>query len=206
MATHLSVRVPGELDTFLINDLGEPFDEITASSLLKLTLDGDAIGRTGCVDPDGVAIHRAAYAVRPDVHCAMHIRTLDGAGVALMRQGLRPSNQDVLFVLDDIVYHRYGMPGSAEEATALGESCRKGRFVVLNNNGLLSIAATAPAALRQLYTLQRTCEWEIDSRRRPELRRARPRAPWSSCTPETPRRSPTQRSNSRCAAPARTRC
>jgi ribulose-5-phosphate 4-epimerase/fuculose-1-phosphate aldolase len=95
----------------------------------------------------------------------MHIRTLDGAGVALMRQGLRPSNQDALFVLDDVVYHRYGMPGSAEEATALGESCRKGRFIVLNNNGLLSIAATAPAALRQLYTLQRTCEWEIDSRR-----------------------------------------
>ena len=95
---------------------------------------------------------------------SMHTHTRAGAGVSMLRKGLRPISQDALNVLDEVAYHEYGMPASREECDALGVSCRKGTCVVLLNHGLLTHASTIPGALQRLYMLERACELELISR------------------------------------------
>ena len=162
--THMSVRVPGEPDRFLINHYEEMFDEITASSLIKMDLDGKIYGKEGRFNAAGFTIHSGVYKARPDVNCVMHTHTRAGGGVSLMKQGLRPISQDALHVYDDIVYHQYGVPATIEECEALGRSCQKGSHVILHNHGLLTAHATLPGALRGMYMLERACELELISR------------------------------------------
>jgi ribulose-5-phosphate 4-epimerase/fuculose-1-phosphate aldolase len=162
--THMSVRVPGEPDRFLINHYEEMFDEITASSLIKLDLDGKIYGKEGRFNAAGFTIHSGVYKARPDVNCVMHTHTRAGGGVSLMKQGLRPISQDALHVYDDIVYHQYGVPATIEECEELGRSCQKGSHVILHNHGLLTAHATLPGALRGMYMLERACELELISR------------------------------------------
>ena len=88
--THMSVRVPGEPNCFLINPYYENFDEITASSLIKMDMDGKVYGKQGSFNSAGFTIHSGVYKARPDVNCVMHTHTRAGAGVSLMKQGLRP--------------------------------------------------------------------------------------------------------------------
>ena len=164
IATHMSARVPGEPDAFLINHYEEMFHEITASSLIKMDLEGNVLGRQGRFNAAGFSIHSGVYNARPDANCVMHTHTRAGAGVSLLRKGLRAISQDALNVLDEVVYHEYGMPASQEECDALGVSCRKGTCVVLLNHGLLTLAPTIPGALQRLYMLERACELELISR------------------------------------------
>ena len=162
--THMSVRVPGEPNCFLINHYEENFDEITASSLIKMDLDGKIYGKQGRFNAAGFTIHSGVYKARPDANCVMHTHTRAGAGVSMLRKGLRPISQDALNVLDEVAYHEYGMPASQEECDALGESCRNGSCVVLLNHGLLTHAPTIWGALQRLYMLERACELELISR------------------------------------------
>ena len=135
LETHLSVRVPGEPDTFLINNYGEMFDEITASSLVKLTMDGQVFGGGQHYNAAGFGIHSGIYKACPAVGCVMHSHTRAGVGVSVLKQGLRPISQDALEVLDDVVYHPFGIPASSDESDALGESAKKGGCLVLHNHG-----------------------------------------------------------------------
>jgi ribulose-5-phosphate 4-epimerase/fuculose-1-phosphate aldolase len=162
--THMSVRIPGEPKCFLINNYGDLFHEITASSLVKMDLDGNVYGTNGNFNGAGFTIHSGVYKARPDVNCVTHTHTRAGTGISVLKQGLRPISQDALAVLDEVVYHEYGMPTSDEECEALGVSCQKGSSVVLRNHGLLTVGATIPAALRRLYMLERACEVEIIAR------------------------------------------
>ena len=162
--THMSARVPGEPGAFLINPYDEMFHEITASSLIKMDLDGRVLGGQGRFNAAGFTIHSGVYRARPDANCVMHTHTRAGAGVSLMRKGLRPISQDALNVLDEVVYHEYGQPATQEECDALGASCRNGACVVLLNHGLLTHAPTIPGALQRLYMLERACELELISR------------------------------------------
>jgi ribulose-5-phosphate 4-epimerase/fuculose-1-phosphate aldolase len=162
--THMSVRIPGEPTCFLINNYGDLFHEITASSLVKMDLDGKVYSEDGSINTAGFTIHSGVYKARPDGNCVMHTHTRAGTGISVLKKGLRPISQDALAVLDDVVYHEYGMPTSQEECDALGVSCQSGSSVVLRNHGLLSVGATIPAALRRLYMLERACEVEIIAR------------------------------------------
>ena len=162
--THMSVRVPGEPNCFLINHYEEMFDEITASSLIKMDLDGKIYGKQGRFNAAGFTIHSGVYKARPDVNCVMHTHTRAGGGVSLMKKGLRPISQDALHVLDDIVYHEYGVPATVEECEELGQTCQRGGHVILHNHGLLTAAPTLPGALRGLYMMERACELELISR------------------------------------------
>jgi ribulose-5-phosphate 4-epimerase/fuculose-1-phosphate aldolase len=164
LETHMSVRVPGEPDAFLINHHGDMFHEITASGLLKMTLAGQVLGRPGRYNEAGFTIHSGVYKARPDANCVMHTHTRAGAGLSLVRQGLRPISQDALHVFDDVVYHPYGMPATPEECEALGVSCQQGGSIVLQNHGLMTLAPTIPGALRRLYMLERACELELIAR------------------------------------------
>jgi len=162
--THMSARVPGEPNTFLINDYGEMFDEITASSLVKMDMDGNVLGEGGRYNAAGFTIHSGVYKARPDANCVLHTHTRAGAGLSLLRGGLRPISQDALHVLDDVVYHEYGVPASQEECETLGRSCAHGSCVVLLNHGLLTLGHTIHGAVMRLYMLERACEVELIAR------------------------------------------
>jgi len=162
--THMSVRVPGEPNCFLINHYEEMFDEITASSLIKMDIDGKVYGKQGRFNAAGFTIHSGIYKARADVNCVMHTHTRAGGAVSLLEKGLRPISQDALSVYDDIVYHHYGVPATVEECEELGKTCQKGGHVILHNHGLLTAAPTVPGALRGLYMLERACELELLSR------------------------------------------
>lgn len=162
--THMTARIPGEPDTFLINRYGEMFDEVTASSLVKMDLDGNVIGDQGRFNAAGFTIHSGVYRGQPKANCVLHTHTRAGAGVSLVRGGLRPISQDALHVLDDVAYHEYGVPTSQEECDALAESCQHGSCLVLLNHGLLTWGETIHGALFRLYMLERACEVELMAR------------------------------------------
>ena len=164
IATHMSARVPDEPNAFLINHYEEMFHEITASSLIKMDLEGNVLGRQGRFNAAGFTIHSGVYKARPDANCVMHTHTRAGAGVSMMRRGLRPISQDALNVFDEVVYHEYGLPATQEECDSLGVSCQAGTCVILLNHGLLTHAPTIPGALQRLYMLERACELELISR------------------------------------------
>ena len=162
--THFSARVPGEPDAFLINRYGEMFDEITASSLIKMDMAGRVLGEPGPYNDAGFTIHSGVYKARPDANCVTHTHTRAGAGVSLLAEGLRPISQDVLHIYDELAYHPYGEPATAEECEALGETCKKGSCVILLNHGLLTFGPTVWGALQRLYMLERACELELLAR------------------------------------------
>jgi ribulose-5-phosphate 4-epimerase/fuculose-1-phosphate aldolase len=162
--THMSARIPGEPNCFLINLYGETFDEITASSLVKMDMDGNVIGKQAKFNRAGFTIHSGVYKARSDAMCVMHTHTRAGAGVSLLRHGIRPISQDALHVYDDLVYHTYGVPSSKEECEELGRSCANGSCVVLLNHGLLTLGPTIHGALYRLYMLERACELELIAR------------------------------------------
>jgi ribulose-5-phosphate 4-epimerase/fuculose-1-phosphate aldolase len=163
--THMSARVPGEPDAFLINNYGEMFDEITASSLVKMDMEGNVLGDAGGkFNAAGFTIHSGVYKARSDANCVLHTHTRAGAGLSLLRHGLRPISQDALHVLDDLVYHEYGVPASKEECEELGRSCAHGSCVVLLNHGLLTLGETIPGAVMRIYMLERACEVELIAR------------------------------------------
>lgn len=162
--THFSVRVPGEPDAFLINRYGEMFDEITASGLVKLDFAGNVIGEDGPVNNAGFTIHSGVYRARPDANCVTHTHTRAGAGLSLIRNGIRPISQDALHVYDDLAYHPYGVPATEEEREALGRTCQNGSCVVLMNHGLLTFGPTVHGAFQRLYMLERACELELVAR------------------------------------------
>ena len=162
--THLSARIPGEPNHFLINRYGEMFDEVTASSLLKMDIDGNVLGEAGAFNNAGFIIHSGVYKARPDANCVLHTHTRAGAGVSLLQDGLRPISQDVLQIYDDVAYHSYGVPATVEECEALGKTCAHGSCVVLLNHGLLAFGPTLHGALHRLYMLERSCELEVMAR------------------------------------------
>ena len=162
--THMTVRIPGEPKCFLINNYGDLFHEITASSLVKMDIDGNVYSDEGKFNAAGFTIHSGVYKAKPDANCVMHTHTRAGAGVSVLKQGLRPITQDALSVYDDLVYHEYGMPTSQEECDSLGVTCQGGNSVVLRNHGLLTVGASIPGALRRMYMLERACEVEVIAR------------------------------------------
>jgi ribulose-5-phosphate 4-epimerase/fuculose-1-phosphate aldolase len=166
--THMTARVPGEPNHFLINNYGQMFDEITASSLVKMDMEGNVQSPGGNYNNAGFTIHSGVYKARPDANCVLHTHTRAGAGVSMLRNGLRPISQDSLHVLDDVVYHDYGVPATVEECEALGRSCMNGSCVVLLNHGLLTLGETIHGALMRLYMLERACELELIARQMDE--------------------------------------
>jgi ribulose-5-phosphate 4-epimerase/fuculose-1-phosphate aldolase len=162
--THMSARIPDEPETFLINRYGEMFDEITASSLIKMDFEGKVLDDPGKFNAAGFTIHSGVYKARPDANCVMHTHTRAGAGISVLAKGLRPISQDALHVIDDLAYHPYGVPASKEECEELGKTCADGSCVVLLNHGLLTHGPTIHGALMRLYMLERACEVELIAR------------------------------------------
>ncbi len=161
--THLTVRVPGPEHHFLINPLGLFFEEITASSLVKINLAGEKILPSPYpVNPAGFVIHSALHEAREDAQCVLHVHTIAGTAVASQRGGLLPLTQDAMTQWGDIAYHDYeGLalePGEKERLVAdMGDK----NCMILRNHGLLTVGDTIGAAFLRLFFLQRACEMQI---------------------------------------------
>jgi ribulose-5-phosphate 4-epimerase/fuculose-1-phosphate aldolase len=162
IATHLSARVPGE-DSFLINPFGLMFDEITASSLVKIDLEGRILTPTDySINLPGFTIHSAVHEGRPDAHCVMHLHTLDGIAVSGVVDGLLPLNQSALLVRSQLAFHDYeGVATDLEERRRIVEDLGERNLMMLRNHGTLSVGNTVGEAFKRIYLLERACSMQV---------------------------------------------
>ncbi|WP_227687433.1 class II aldolase/adducin family protein [Psychrobacter fjordensis] len=161
--THISARVPGTEDEFLINPYGMLFEEITASSLVKVNKVGEKVAPSEFdVNPAGFIIHSAVHEARDDAHCVIHLHTNDGVAVSAQEKGLLPISQQSLFPLSNLAYHDYeGVALNPEEKVRLVADLGDAHFMILRNHGLLTCADTVANAFLYMYIMQRACEIQI---------------------------------------------
>lgn len=161
--THLSARVPGPEHHFLLNPYGMTFDEVTASSLVKVDLEGRKVmDSPHDINPAGFTIHSAIHSAREDANCVFHIHSLNGIAVSAQAEGLLPISQQSIFVLASLGYHDYeGVALREDEKPRLVKSLGDSQFLMLRNHGLLTVAGTVADAFLQLYTFERTCDIQI---------------------------------------------
>jgi len=161
--THLSARVPGPGHHFLINPYGMMFEEITASSLVKIDLAGEKVMDSPYdINPAGFTIHSAVHEARPDAQCVMHLHTIEGVAVSCQKEGLRALSQQSLFPLSSLAYHDYeGVALNPEEKERLVRDLGDKHNLMLRNHGLLTCAETVPDAFLYMYILQKACEVQV---------------------------------------------
>jgi ribulose-5-phosphate 4-epimerase/fuculose-1-phosphate aldolase len=162
--THLSARAPGQTDQYLINPYGLLFEEITASSLVKINFAGDLISGTNSYSDAGHAIHSAVLKARPDVNFVLHSHTRAGMAVSCMQCGILPLTQQANEISSLIAYHPYGgiPPNDPEECNRIGRSLGDKWLMVLHNHGLLAVGRTIGEAFYLLYYLEIACKVQID--------------------------------------------
>jgi len=161
--THISARVPRPEHHFLINPYGLMFDEITASSLVKIGLDGEKVMDSPYpVNPAGFTIHSAIHQAREDALCVMHLHTRHGVAISAKKHGLLPISQQSLFCLASIAYHDYeGLAVNDDEKPRLVSNLGDKTNLILRNHGLLTIGTSAAEAFLAMYNLERSCEIQL---------------------------------------------
>ncbi|MBL4802848.1 MAG: class II aldolase/adducin family protein [Emcibacter sp.] len=161
--THISARVPGPEHHFLINPYGLMFDEITASSLVKVSLDGKKIDDSGqLVNPAGFTIHSAVHGAREDAQCVIHLHTIDGVAVSCQKEGLLSLNQTSMILNGQISYHEYeGLALNHEERARLVTDLGSKNVMILRNHGTLSLGRTIAEAFTTIYFLERSCSVQV---------------------------------------------
>jgi len=161
--THISARLPGPEHHFLINLYGMMFEEITASSLVKVDQAGEKLEPGDYdVNPAGFIIHSAVHEARADAQFVMHLRTVAGVAVSAQREGLLPISQHSLFPLASLSYHDYeGVALNAEEKVRLVADLGRASLMLLRNHGLLTLGRSAADTFLKMFMLQRACEIQI---------------------------------------------
>lgn len=161
--THLSARVPGPEHHFLINPYGMMFEEITASSLVKINLEGQIVlSSPYFINPAGFTIHSAVHAAREDALCVIHLHTDHGVAVSAQKNGLLPVSQQSLFALASLAYHNYeGLALNEDEKSRLVADLGNKTYMILRNHGLLTIGKTPAEAFLGMYILERACRIQI---------------------------------------------
>jgi ribulose-5-phosphate 4-epimerase/fuculose-1-phosphate aldolase len=161
--THISARVPGPDEHFLINAYGLMFEEMTASSLVKVDLDGNVMLETPhAINPAGFTIHSAVHAARPDVACVVHTHTKAGVAVSAQAAGLLPLSQTSLFPLASIAYHDYeGVALNEDEKPRLVADMGEKAFLILRNHGLLTAGSSIADAFLYMYLLETACQTQL---------------------------------------------
>ncbi|ARF53636.1 class II aldolase/adducin family protein [Streptomyces gilvosporeus] len=158
--THISARLPGPENHFLINPYGLLFEEITASNLVKIDLTGRPVEDTPHpVNPAGFVIHSAVHAARPDAHCVLHTHTKAGCAVAAQEHGLLPLNQISMEFYGRLGYHDYeGVALNLAEQQRLVADLADHPAMILRNHGLLTVGETPAQAFLRMYYLDKACE------------------------------------------------
>ncbi len=161
--THITARVPGTEDQFLINPYGMFFDEITASSLVKIDIHGGKVGDSPFpVNPAGFVIHSAIHAARHDARCVLHTHTLNGVAVSTQRAGLLPISQHAISVLASLGYHDFEGPALRDdEKPRLVADLGDKTSLILRNHGLLTVGETVAEAFVAMYYLEASCAIQV---------------------------------------------
>ena len=161
--THISSRVPGPEHHFLLNPYGMMFDEVTASSLVKIDLEGrKVVDSPYFINPAGFTIHSAVHAAREDALCVMHLHTDYGIAVSAQKDGLLPLSQQAMFALSSLAYHDYeGLALDEEEKPRLVADFGDKKFMILRNHGLLTVGRNAAEAFLGMFLLERACKIQI---------------------------------------------
>jgi ribulose-5-phosphate 4-epimerase/fuculose-1-phosphate aldolase len=161
--TRITARVPERDDHFLINPYGLLFDEVTASSLVKIDAGGNKVEPSDCeVNSGGFAMPGAIHMARPEVACVLHSHTVAGCAVSMQRDGLLPLNQHALQVIGDVAYHDYeGTGRDPEECARLLADLGDRHILVLRNHGLLIVGTSIAEAFVATYRIERACAMQL---------------------------------------------
>ncbi|MEP6792144.1 MAG: class II aldolase/adducin family protein [Ramlibacter sp.] len=175
--THISARIPGPEHHFLINPYGLMFDEITASSLVKVDMAcNKLIDSPFPVNPAGFVIHSAIHEAREDIGCVLHTHTRAGVAVSAQKCGVLPISQQSTFVLASLAYHGYeGVAFRDDEKPRLQADMGSANFLMLRNHGLLTVGTTIADAFLAMYTFENTCRIQLDAQAGGELVTVDPR-------------------------------
>ena len=162
-ATHISARVPGPEEHFLLNPYGLLYTQITASNLVKVDLNGNIVQDTEySINPAGFVIHSAIHAARPDAKCVIHTHTVAGMAVSVMEEGLLPLTQKSMRFYNRIGYHDYeGVADDLDERSRLVASLGKHGALILRNHGLLTCGGTVARAFFLMRNLEKSCKAQI---------------------------------------------
>ena len=163
--THISARIPGPEHQFLINPYGLLFEEITASSLIRIDQQANKLHDSPYpVNPAGFTIHSCVHAAREDAGCVMHTHSRAGIAVSAKKEGLLPISQQSTFVLASLAYHDYeGVALRDDEKPRLAADLGDARFLILRNHGLLTVGTSVAEAFLGMYTLENACRIQIDA-------------------------------------------
>jgi len=163
VANHISARVPGTTNEFLINPYGMFYEEMTASSMIKIDIDGNVLFNATeyGVNQAGYVIHSAVHAARHDVDCIIHTHTLAGMAVSAMKCGILPIAQSSMR-FNDIANHDYeGIALRLDERERLVKALGKREAMVLRNHGLLTVAPSIPECFNNMFRLERACQLQV---------------------------------------------
>lgn len=167
--THISAKLPpsvtGGEEQFLINPYGLMFDEITASSLVKVDMACNKLHDSPfAVNPAGFVIHSAVHAARPDAGCVLHTHTRAGVAVSAQAHGVLPISQQSTFVLASLAYHGYeGVAIRDDEKLRLQADLGEANYLMLRNHGLLTVGKSIADAFLAMYTFENTCRIQVDA-------------------------------------------
>jgi len=161
--THLSVRIPGPEHHFLLNPYNLMFEEVTASSLIKVDVNGNPVQETPFItNPAGFTIHSAVHMAREDAHAVMHLHTPHGQAVSAQAEGLMPLTQAAMLVREDLAYHDYeGIAVDLDERERVVADLGTKNLMLLRNHGSLAVGETIGEAFIRLYTLERACQAQV---------------------------------------------
>ena len=161
--THLSARVPGPEHHFLLNPYNLMFEEVTASSLVKVGMDGNPVEPTPFItNAAGFTIHSALHMAREDAHAVIHLHTPDGQAVSAHAEGLMPLTQTAMLIRDEVAYHDYeGVAVDLDERERIIADLGDKSAMILRNHGTLAVGETVGEAFLKIYFLERACEAQI---------------------------------------------
>ncbi|MEP4889369.1 MAG: class II aldolase/adducin family protein [Aliiglaciecola sp.] len=163
--THISARVPGPEHHFLINPYGLLFEEVTASNLVKVDLQGNIVMDSEFnINPAGFTIHSAVHEAREDALCVLHLHTTAGVAISTLKDGLQAYSQQSLFALSSMAYHDYeGVALNPDEKSRLVEDLGDNSFMILRNHGLLTCGESIADTFLGMFLLQRSCEIQLQA-------------------------------------------
>ena len=161
---HITAKTSKQKETFLINKFGLRYDEITASNLLEIDLEGNIINGEGDINYTGYVIHGAVHKARKEINCVMHTHTRAGLAISCLKDGLKPIFQDAAIFHNRVSYHDWqGMSTEIDECKDIAKNLDKNKVMILRNHGLLTCGETIAEAFILMYYLDKTCKNQLDT-------------------------------------------
>ena len=161
---HITAKTSSKKNTFLINQFGLRYDEVTSSNLLEIDLEGNILHGVGEINYTGYIIHGAIHKYREDINCVMHTHSRAGLAISCLEDGLQPIIQDAAIFHNRISYHDWeGMSTETDECERLSKNLGKNNVMILRNHGLITCGSTISEAFMLMYYLDRACKNQIDT-------------------------------------------